>query len=85
MLNKHKKSIPIITSEEIKSTRAVFNMTQSQFSEEFRFPLRTLQSWESDYSIPSQTASVFLQMIKAKPKEMQAMIRAVRNNLNPTI
>ncbi len=58
----------------LKSLRARLDMTQEEFSRQFRIPLGTLRDWEQGVSSPNQTARTLIRVIAREP---EAALRAL--------
>jgi len=56
--------------------RRALNMTQDQFSEEFKIPLGTLRDWEQERAEPDATARAYLRAIAGNA---EAVARALRS------
>ncbi len=74
---------PPISDEELKRFRRVpnpqrirteLNLTQEEFSEQFRIPLGTLRDWEQGKKTPDSAARTLLRVIE---KEPEAVLRAL--------
>lgn len=59
---------------EARSTRTRLNMTQEEFSTQFRIPLGTLRDWERGVSVPDASARTLLRIIAREP---EAALRAL--------
>lgn len=59
---------------EARRVRMRLNMTQEQFSRQFRIPLGTLRDWERGASVPDASARTLLRIIAREP---EAALRAL--------
>lgn len=58
----------------LKGLRSRLNMTQEEFSRQFRIPLGTLRDWEQGASVPDASARTLLRIIAREP---EAVLRAL--------
>ncbi len=57
-----------------KFVRRRMQLTQEEFAQRFRIPLKTLQDWEQHRSVPDQAAQAYLAVIE---HEAEAVVRAL--------
>lgn len=57
---------------DVKTIRRRLGLSQLEFSEAYRIPLRTLQGWEQGQRTPDAPAVAYLQAIARLPKQIRA-------------
>jgi putative transcriptional regulator len=57
---------------DVKAIRRRLGLSQQEFSEAYRIPLRTLQGWEQGQRTPDAPAVAYLQAIARLPKQIRA-------------
>jgi putative transcriptional regulator len=55
---------------DVKAIRRKLGLSQSEFSKQFGFSVRTLQDWESGRSTPPSAARAYLIVIDRRPNEV---------------
>lgn len=50
-----------------KQIRIKLGLNQEEFSDRYGIPIKTLQDWEQDRSVPSQACQSYLSVIEKNP------------------
>ena len=64
----------IVHVADVKAIRRQLRMSQQEFSQAYRIPLRTLQGWEQGQRQPDGPATAYLQAISRLPKQIKTAI-----------
>lgn len=64
----------IVFVADVKAIRRQLRMSQQEFSDAYRIPLRTLQGWEQGQRHPDAPATAYLQAIARLPKQIRAAV-----------
>ena len=60
---------------DVKAIRGKLRLSQSEFSERYGFPIRTLQDWELGRNQPSGPVRCYLLVIEQEPKKVEKILR----------
>jgi putative transcriptional regulator len=60
---------------DVKAIRAKLRLSQSEFSERYGFPIRTLQDWELGRNQPPGPVRCYLLVIEREPKKVEKILR----------
>ena len=70
---------------DVRSVREQLCLSQREFSERFRVPLRTLQGWEQGRRDPDYVARIFLKLIDTDPQKVDELISNSGLRKNATV
>ena len=69
---------PVDASGKLKLSRALLELSQSDFAALLGIPVATLQNWEQRRTVPDTVATTLIDLIFDDPKDMR--VRMMRRN-----